>query len=172
MLSAELTDFTQSLFLSSVMKLHFVWIGKTKDRQCAALAADYLDRIKRFAGCEVSELKEQSGGDEKRVIAAESVKLLGAIEKDDFVVLLDEQGRELTSTDLAEFVSVRQQSGIKRLAFVIGGFAGVSEEVRQRANFQLSLSRMTLTHELARVILTEQIYRAFTILAGLPYHKF
>ncbi len=154
------------------MKLHFVWIGKTKDRRCAALTADYLDRIKRFAGCEVSELKEQSDGDEKRVIAAESVKLLTAIEKDDFVVLLDEPGRELTSPGLAEFVSARQQSGIKRLAFVIGGFAGVSEEVRQRANFQLSLSRMTLTHELARVILTEQIYRAFTILAGLPYHKF
>ncbi|HMV46789.1 MAG TPA: 23S rRNA (pseudouridine(1915)-N(3))-methyltransferase RlmH [Blastocatellia bacterium] len=154
------------------MKIHFVWIGKTKDRHCAALTADYLDRIKRFAGCEVSELKEQSGGEESRVIAAEGVKLLGAIEKDDFIVLLDERGRELTSPQLAEFVSARQQAGIKRLAFVIGGFAGVAEAVKQRANVQLSLSRMTLTHELARVILTEQIYRAFTLLAGLPYHKF
>lgn len=154
------------------MKLHFVWIGKTKDRHCAALAAEYLDRIKRFAACEVSELKEQSAGDEKRVIAAESVKLLSAIEKDDFVVLMDERGRNLTSPEFAEFISARQQAGVKRLAFVIGGFAGVSEEVKQRANVQISLSRMTLTHELARVILTEQIYRAFTILAGLPYHKF
>ncbi len=154
------------------MKIHFVWIGKTKDRHCAALTAEYLDRIKRFAGYEVSELKEQSGGDETRIIAAESVKLLGAIEKDDFVVLLDERGRELTSPQLAEFVSARQQAGVKRLAFVIGGFAGVGEAVKQRANLQLSLSRMTLTHELARVILTEQIYRAFTLLAGLPYHKF
>jgi 23S rRNA (pseudouridine1915-N3)-methyltransferase len=154
------------------MKLHFVWVGKTRDRHCAALMADYLDRIKRFAGCEVSELKEQSGGDEQRIIAAESVKLLGAVEKDDFVVLLDERGRELTSPELAEFISAKQQAGVKRLAFVIGGFAGVSEAVRQRANYQLSLSRMTLTHELARVILTEQIYRGFTLLAGLPYHKF
>ena len=154
------------------MKLHFVWIGKTKDRQCAALIAEYLDRIKRFASHEVSELKEQGSGDEKRIIAAESVKLLGAIEKDDFVVLLDERGRELSSPQLAEFINARQQDGIKRLAFVIGGFAGVSDELRQRANLQLSLSRMTLTHELARVVLTEQIYRAFTILAGLPYHKF
>lgn len=154
------------------MKLHFVWIGKTKDRHCAGLVADYLDRIKRFAAHEVSELKEQGSGDEKRVIAAESVKLLAAIEKDDFVVLLDERGREMSSPQLAEFISARQQDGIKRLAFVIGGFAGVSDELRQRANLQLSLSRMTLTHELARVVLTEQIYRAFTILAGLPYHKF
>lgn len=154
------------------MKLHFVWIGKTKDRHCASLIAEYLDRIKRFAPHEVSELKEQGSGDEKRIIAAESVKLLGAIEKDDFVVLLDERGRELSSPQLAEFINARQQDGIKRLAFVIGGFAGVSDELRQRANLQLSLSRMTLTHELARVVLTEQIYRAFTILAGLPYHKF
>jgi 23S rRNA (pseudouridine1915-N3)-methyltransferase len=158
------------------LKLHFVWIGKTKDRHCAALTADYLDRIRRFASYEVRELKEQgkiqTGGDEKRVIAAESLKLLEAVEKDDFVVLLDERGREMTSPELAEFISARQRDGIKRLALVIGGFAGVSDEVRQRANFQLALSRMTLTHELARVIVTEQIYRAFTLLAGLPYHKF
>lgn len=154
------------------MKLHFAWTGKTKDRHCAALVADYLDRIKRFAQPEVSEMKEQSSDDQRRVIAAESVKLLDAIEKDDFVVLMDERGLEMTSPELAEFIRVRQQAGTKRLAFVIGGFAGVSNEVRQRANLQLSLSRMTLTHELARVILTEQIYRAFTILAGLPYHKF
>lgn len=154
------------------MKLHFVWIGKTKDRHCAALIADYLDRIKRFAACEVSELKEQGSTDEKRVIAAESVKLLAAIEKDDFVVLLDERGGDLTSPQLAEFIAARQQAATKRLAFIIGGFAGVSDEVRRRANLQLSLSQMTFPHELARVVLTEQIYRAFTLLVGLPYHKF
>jgi 23S rRNA (pseudouridine1915-N3)-methyltransferase len=73
---------------------------------------------------------------------------------------------------LAEFIGQQQRVGIKRLAFVIGGFAGVSDEVRLRANLHLSLTRMTLTHELARVILTEQIYRAFTLLGGLPYHRF
>ncbi|MFN0112740.1 MAG: 23S rRNA (pseudouridine(1915)-N(3))-methyltransferase RlmH [Blastocatellia bacterium] len=154
------------------MKLHFVWIGKTKDRHCAALVADYQNRIKRFAPFEVSELKEQSNGDDRQVIAAESVKLLASIEKDDFIVLLDERGRGMTSPKLAEFIADRQQMSTKRLAFVIGGFAGVSEEVRQRANLQISLSNMTLTHELARVVLTEQIYRAFTMIAGLPYHKF
>lgn len=154
------------------MKLHFVWIGKTKDRHVAALIDDYLGRIKRFAPCEVSELKEQAGGaDEKRVVAAESAKLLTAIERDDFVILLDEDGRELSSTEVADFIGQRQQNGTKRLAFIIGGFAGVSDEVKERAHLQLALSRMTLTHELTRVVLTEQIYRAYTLLAGLPYHK-
>ncbi len=154
------------------MKLHFVWIGKTKDRHCAALVADYLNRIGRFTQVEVSELKERNGDDQSRIIAFEGMKLLDAVEGDDFVVLMDERGREKTSMELSEFIADRQQVGTKRLAFVIGGFAGVNNDVRQRANIQLSLSRMTMTHELARVVLTEQIYRAFTILAGLPYHKF
>ena len=74
--------------------------------------------------------------------------------------------------ELAHFIAARQQAGIKRLALVIGGFAGVTDEVKQRARMRLALSRLTLTHELARVVLTEQVYRAYTLLAGLPYHKF
>jgi 23S rRNA (pseudouridine1915-N3)-methyltransferase len=155
------------------MRLHFVWIGKTKERNCAALLDGYLERIRRFAPCEVSELKEAGARtDEKRLIAVEGLKLLAAIERDDFVVLLDEDGHEYSSQELSEFIAARQQSGMKRLAFVIGSFAGVSAEVKRRANLQLALSRMTLTHDLARVVLAEQIYRAFTLLAGLPYHKF
>lgn len=155
------------------MKLHFVWIGKTKEQHCAALVNDYLKRLARFAPYEVSELKEASGSaDETRVMQAESVKLLAAIEKDDFVILLDEKGQQLTSVELAELVNAKQNISIKRLAFIIGGFAGVSDEVKKRAQLKLALSRMTLTHELARVILAEQIYRAYTLIAGLPYHKF
>lgn len=155
------------------MRLHFVWIGKTKDRHCAALISNYLSRIEHFAPCETSEIREQAGGhDERRVIAAEGAKLLAAAERDDFVVLLDEGGKHLSSTELADFIRTRQQAGTKRLAWLIGGFAGVSEEVRQRAHLTLSLSAMTLTHELARVMLTEQIYRAFTLVNGLPYHRF
>jgi 23S rRNA (pseudouridine1915-N3)-methyltransferase len=154
------------------MRLHFVWTGKTKDRRCAALVEDYLGRVGRFAACDVSELKEAaSAADEKRVVLLESSKLLAAVERDDFVVLLDEGGREFTSVELADFIAARQQGGTKRLAFVVGGFAGVSEEVKKRAQLKLALSRLTLTHELARVLLAEQVYRAFTLLAGLPYHK-
>ncbi len=154
------------------MKLHFVWIGKTRDRNAAALIDDYLGRIKRYAPYELSELKERSGGEEKRLAGIESQMLISAIERDDYVTLLDEEGDELNSPQFAEFIGERRLAGTKRLAFVIGGFAGVSEEVKQRADLRLALSRMTMTHELARVILTEQIYRAFTLLAGLPYHKF
>ncbi len=154
------------------MRLHLVWIGKTRERHCAALLDDYLERIKRFATCEVSEVKEPAGvADQKRVLALEGEKLMAAVERDDFVVLLDETGREFSSLQLADFIGQQQLAGTKRLAFVIGGFAGVSAEVKRRAHLRLALSQMTLTHELARVLLTEQIYRAFTLLAGLPYHK-
>jgi 23S rRNA (pseudouridine1915-N3)-methyltransferase len=154
------------------VKLHFVWIGKTRNGACAELIDDYLERIKRFAPCVVSELKELSGADEKRAIVAEGRKLISATERDDYVALLDEEGGALDSPQFARFIDKRRQAGTKRLAFVLGGFAGVSDEVKERADMRLSLSRMTLTHELARVILTEQVYRAFTLLAGLPYHKF
>src|SRR5262245_52215364 len=123
------------------MRLHFVWIGKTKERHCAALVADYLTRLARFTPCEVSELREPSGSSvEQRVIAWEGEKILTAVERDDFVVLLDEQGRQFSSPALAEFVSARQQASVKRLAFIIGGFAGVSAEVKKRASLLWSLS--------------------------------
>jgi len=153
------------------MRLHFVWIGKTRDRHCAGLVADYLGRIERFAPCDVSELRAQASGDERRMVVTEGLRLIEAVEGDDFVALLDEGGREMTSRELAAFVDERRLSGVKRLGLVIGGFAGVSEEVKKRAQAKLCLSRLTLTHELARVVLVEQIYRAFTLLGGLPYHR-
>jgi 23S rRNA (pseudouridine1915-N3)-methyltransferase len=78
----------------------------------------------------------------------------------------------MTSVEVAEWMQAKQQQGCKRVAFVIGGFAGVSIEVEKRAQLKLALSRMTLTHEFARVLLTEQLYRAYTLIAGIPYHKF
>jgi 23S rRNA (pseudouridine1915-N3)-methyltransferase len=154
------------------MKLHFVWIGKTKERHCAALVADYLKRVTRFCLIETSELKEPSTArDEKHLVQLEGEKILATIERDDFVVLLDERGRHFSSPALAEWLGARQQASVKRLAFIIGGYAGVSQTVRERSHLTLSLSSLTLPHELARVVLAEQIYRAFTLLAGLPYHK-
>lgn len=154
------------------MRLHFVWTGKTKDRRCAALLGDYLERVARFAAADVSELKDAGAADEQRAARLEGLKILSAVERDDFVVLLDERGEQFSSTELADFIAARQRAGTKRLAFVVGGFAGVSEEVRRRAQLKLALSRLTLTHEMARVLLAEQVYRAYTLLAGLPYHKF
>ena len=154
------------------MKLHFVWIGKTKERHCAALVADYLERVARFSPVETSELKEPSAvRDEKRLVVLEGEKILAAIERDDYVVLLDERGRHFSSPALADWIGARQQASVKRMAFIIGGFAGVSDAVKERAHLTWSLSSLTLPHELARVVLAEQTYRAFTLLAGLPYHK-
>jgi 23S rRNA (pseudouridine1915-N3)-methyltransferase len=155
------------------MRIHFIWIGKTKDRNCAALIKEYLERIRRFGSIDLSELKEAGAGtDEKRVIELESEKLISSLELHDFVILLDEEGRQYSSTELAELINQKQQSGIKHLSFVIGGFAGVNKKVKERADLKLALSRMTFTHEMARVILAEQVYRALTLLGGFPYHKF
>lgn len=153
------------------MRLHFVWIGKTKDRRYAALIEDYLTRINYFTPFEVSEIRDQKAADEKRVIEAEGARITAAVERDDFVLLLDEGGTEMNSKDLALLIDKCQIGGVKRLGVVIGGFAGLSDEVRGKANARLSLSRLTMTHELARVVLLEQIYRAFTLIAGLPYHR-
>lgn len=155
------------------MRLHFVWIGKTKERHCAALIAEYCNRLTRFAPCEVSELKEPSNsGADRRLAALEGEKILTAVERDDYVILLDERGRQFSSPAFAEFLGERQQASVKRLAFIIGGFAGVSDAVRQRAQLVWALSQLTMPHEIARVVLAEQVYRAYTLLAGLPYHKF
>lgn len=155
------------------MKMHFVWMGKTKERHCAALVDEYLKRLSRFASYDISELKDIAGSEnEARVRQLESAKILGAVERDDFVVLLDESGENLTSVALSDLIKTRQQQGSKRIAFIIGGFAGVTEEVKKRAQLKLALSRMTLTHEFARVLLAEQLYRAYTLIAGIPYHKF
>ncbi len=154
------------------MRLQFVWIGKTRDRQYAALAGEYLERLRRFAPIEISELKEAAGEDDRRIVLAEGVRILDAVERSDYVILLDERGREFSSVEFADLINAKRETGIKRLAFIIGGFAGASDDVKRRADLHLALSRMTLPHEMARVVLTEQVYRAFTMLAGMPYHKY
>jgi 23S rRNA (pseudouridine1915-N3)-methyltransferase len=155
------------------MKIHLVWLGKTKDAHCAALVNEFLKRLSRYVSIELSELKEASGSaDEAKVKQAESLKILAAVERDDLVILLDEKGSSLSSIEFSELINAQRNSSIKRVAFIIGGFAGVSDEVKKRAQLTLALSKMTLTHEFARVLLTEQIYRAYTLLAGVPYHKF
>lgn len=153
------------------MKLHFVWVGKTKDRHYKALISDYIERIGYFASLDVTELKEVEGSSEGDVIAKEGVRLIESIARDDFVIALDEKGEEMGSRDFAERLRTIRDSGVKRLAFVVGGFAGLSEEFKDRANLKWSLSRLTLTHEMARAVLAEQVYRAFTLLAGQRYHR-
>jgi 23S rRNA (pseudouridine1915-N3)-methyltransferase len=155
------------------MKVRFVWVGKTKRAAVKSLVQDYLDRAGHFARVEVVELKDRGdvGGDPRRIVEKEGEDILARVGSDAFVVALDERGRELDSAGLAGFIERHRLAATRELTFVLGGHAGLAEAVRRRADLVLSLSRMTLTHELARVLLTEQVYRAFTIIHDLPYQK-
>jgi 23S rRNA (pseudouridine1915-N3)-methyltransferase len=155
------------------LRIHLVWAGKTRERHCAALIDDYLSRIQRFSPLELTEVREAKGaGSDDQARKIESDRLIEAVSSDDYVVLLDEQGEERTSVQFSRFIAERQQAAVKKLAFIIGPHSGASDELRNSARATISLSALTLTHELARVILVEQIYRAFTMLAGTPYHRY
>lgn len=146
------------------MKFRFVWVGKTKDKNWQALQAEYLQRLSHFVKYEITELR-----DETREL--ESKRILEKVNQSQFVCLLDVKGRAVSSHELAGEIENWQNRGFKEIAFVIGGAEGVASEVVEKADFSLSLSFLTFTHETARVILAEQLYRAFTIIKGFPYQK-
>jgi 23S rRNA (pseudouridine1915-N3)-methyltransferase len=155
------------------MRLRFVWIGKTKSGPIRSLIEDYVDRISKFAPVELVEIRDRMNAqrDTAAIAAREGEEILSRIRSDPFVLLLDEKGTELRSGQLAQMIERHQVAGTKNMTFLIGGHAGVSREVRDRADYTLALSRMTLTHEMARALLTEQVYRAFTIIKNLPYKR-
>ena len=153
------------------MRLRFVWVGKTRDAHVRALVEEYLKRLVHFVRFEISEVREGTQKTEREGIEVEGRRIKDALRADSFVVLLDLEGRAWSSTELATEVERWQVTGTKEVAFVIGGPSGVADEVKKRADVRWSLSRLTLTHEMARVILVEQVYRAYTIIHGLPYQK-
>ena len=153
------------------MLLRLVWVGKTKSGHLRALIEDYLARLRRFVRCEITELRESAMSKAREGIEDEGKRIKGALRSEAFVVLLDIEGREWSSVELAREIEKWQTAGRREVAFVIGGHNGVSDEVTARANLRWSLSRLTLTHEMARVVLVEQLYRAYTIIHGLPYQK-
>ncbi|HEY0404628.1 MAG TPA: 23S rRNA (pseudouridine(1915)-N(3))-methyltransferase RlmH [Pyrinomonadaceae bacterium] len=153
------------------MRLRLIWVGKTKNEHVRALVEEYLKRLKRFARCEVTELEPGRARDAREGIAEESRRILSALRTDALTILLDVEGREWSSTVLAAEVEKWQLAGTKEVAFIIGGHLGVSREVTDGAQLRWSLSSLTLTHEMARLVLVEQLYRAYTIIHGLPYHK-
>ncbi|HYO62444.1 MAG TPA: 23S rRNA (pseudouridine(1915)-N(3))-methyltransferase RlmH [Pyrinomonadaceae bacterium] len=153
------------------MRFRFIWVGKTRNEHLRALVDDYLKRLGRFVRCEVSEVREARSGDERACLEEEGKRVAALLSSDALTVLLDLGGRQWGSEELAEEVGRWQVSGTREVAFVVGGHYGVSDELRRRAQARWSLSRLTLTHEMARVLLVEQLYRAHTILRGLPYQK-
>jgi 23S rRNA (pseudouridine1915-N3)-methyltransferase len=143
------------------MKIKVAWIGKTKEPAVQALTDDYLKRISRYADVAGLALK-----DEAAVLALARGERQKERHK---LVLSDSRGKQLSSEELSEWLK-RETMQALPLLFAIGGADGFSEEARRQADFVVSLGRMTLPHELARVVLLEQLYRAFTILKNHPYH--
>ena len=152
------------------MKLRFVWAGKTKNAPLRSLLDDYLERLRRFTRAEVVELRDRSGEGEA-ALACEGEDILKRVEGDPFVILLDERGRSFTSAELATLLEDKMATALKQITFVVGSHDGIAACVRARADMILSLSPMTLTHEMARMVLMEQTYRAHTIIRGLKYQR-
>ena len=137
-----------------------VWVGKTRNPQLAKLCEDYTGRIKHFLPFEIAEVKESK--------LLTGVNTLGPSDR---VIVLDAKGQSWTSEGFAEFIQQHMTSDSRRLTFVIGDYAGVPPEVKNRADLKWSLSPLTFTHDMTRVLLLEQIYRALSIIHNFPYSK-
>lgn len=151
------------------MKLTFISVGKDRSGLFSPGVDEYVKRLGHVAKVQLVELPEaRASGDKAK--EEEGRAILGKLSQRDVLVALDERGKSLSSIDFAKWLG-RQQDGGRDVAFAIGGDEGLSEEVRQRAGLVLSLSAMVMPHRLVRLVLAEQVYRAFTILRGEPYHK-
>ncbi len=146
------------------MKLHIAWIqarpGKDKSTAVQSLTAEYIKRLAHYVPVETHELHEEAG----------LLRLRDKASGTRALIVLDSRGKQFSSEEFAEFLAAHQNRGTQQLIFAIGGADGFSAGSRRAADVQLSLGKMTLPHELARVVLLEQLYRAYTILKGHPYH--
>jgi 23S rRNA (pseudouridine1915-N3)-methyltransferase len=157
---------------TNAMKTELILVGKTADKHLSALLDDYASRIVHYMPFDIHvipEIKNTKSLSETQQKEREGELILKLIQPSDTVVLLDEHGTEYRSIELAQWLQKRQAAA-RRLVFVIGGPYGFSNEVYSRADDKLSLSRMTFSHQMVRVIFVEQIYRACTIIKGEPYH--
>ena len=155
------------------MTIELIVIGKTDSQEVSALVETYARRVNRYCKFSVTvlpDLRSTRNLTAKQQRTAEGEAILRQLGEGDYAVLLDERGTEYRSVEFAGWLQKRLNSGVKRLAMVIGGPYGSSDEVYARADALLSLSRMTFSHQIVRAIFAEQIYRAFTILHNEPYH--
>ena len=154
------------------MKTILILVGKNTDKNFQSGISDYADRITHYMPFDIvtiPELKNTKSLSEEQQKTMEGELILKQLQPSDTLVLLDEHGKELRSIELAKWLEQKQQTA-RRLVFVIGGPYGFSEAVYNRANEKLSLSKLTFSHQMVRLVFTEQIYRACTIIKGEPYH--
>ena len=155
------------------MKIVIIAVGKTSTGYVACGVEEFLKRANRYVPTElivIPDVKSSKALSEDAQKQQEGRSIIAALQPGDIVTLLNERGKELTSREFSLMIERRMVQGIKRLVFVIGGPYGFSNEVYERADSKLSLSRMTFTHEMVRLFFMEQIYRAMTIMRGEPYH--
>lgn len=155
------------------MTIHLLAIGKTDNKQLKLLLEDYIKRLQyyiKFKFEMIPDPKNVKNLPETQQKKREGELILNKIDSSDRLILLDEKGKDFTSVQFANYLQKHMNSGIKKLVFVIGGPYGFSEEVYARAQGQLSLSKMTFSHQMVRLFVIEQIYRGFTILKNEPYH--
>jgi 23S rRNA (pseudouridine1915-N3)-methyltransferase len=153
------------------MNIRLILVGKTTTPFVKDGLDIYINRLKHYCKFEVLELPDGKLKDPEKQKEAEALAILKAIKPDDFLVLLDEKGVNPTSREFAQFLQKKMNAGTKQLVLLVGGAFGFTKEVYDRADYQLSFSKMTFSHEMIRVFIAEQVYRAFTILKGESYHN-
>ena len=158
------------------MRFYVVCIGKLKDAYLRDGVAEFVKRMRPYGGITITELNESKIGDKpsdadrKQVVDEEGERLLKAVPKNAYTVLLDVYGKTMSSEELAKTIAKLEVDGVSDMAFIIGGAFGVSQTLRQSVNYKLSFSPMTFTHQMVRLLLVEQIYRASKINRNEPYH--
>jgi 23S rRNA (pseudouridine1915-N3)-methyltransferase len=155
------------------MRLNVICVGKTRERFIQDGIAKYERYLRPYADIEIKTLKEEKIGDLRDaplVRKKEAERILKTASPDALVIALDERGQEFTSHEFAVLVNRALESGTREMVFILGGAMGLDERVTKRASTIMALSRWTLTHEMARLVLLEQLYRAFTIIKGKTYH--
>jgi len=156
------------------MKIKIIALGKIKEKFLKDGIDEFLKRLIPYTSIEIIELNPIEIKDEnliQKVLDEEGEKILSLIKDDSFVITMEIHGKQLTSEEFANKINDISISGLSELVFVIGSSCGLSASVSSRANFKMSMSKMTFLHQFARLILVEQIYRAFKILKGEKYHK-
>ena len=159
-----------------MIKIKILCIGNLKENYLLAMQNEYLKRLTNYAKVEIKEEKEEKSNDVNdsiitQILNKEGERLLKKIDDNDYVILLDLHGKEMDSIQFANLIDRNMTNGYSSFCFVIGGSYGVSEDLRKRANTKLCLSPMTFTHQFTRIIILEQIYRAFKINNNEVYHK-
>ncbi|WP_447951028.1 23S rRNA (pseudouridine(1915)-N(3))-methyltransferase RlmH [Chryseobacterium koreense] len=156
------------------MRINLICIGKTDDKEISGLVKYYQNRLPKHWNFEITEIPDVKNAKNlsPELLKKEEGKLfLNHCENSDYLILLDEKGKQFTSREFASKIEGWMNSSLKKVSFFIGGAYGFSEEVYQRANEKMSLSKMTFTHQMIRLFFVEQIYRADQILQGKPYHN-